>query len=69
LADPTSDEHPGLEAPEPLSESPPIPAPAPAPEPAAPPDPESETNLARRRFFRQFAGDLIQTAATVAGAA
>ncbi len=26
-------------------------------------------NLARRRFFRQFAGDLIQTAATVAGAA
>jgi methylthioribose-1-phosphate isomerase len=29
----------------------------------------SETNLARRRFFRQFAGELIQTAATVAGAA
>jgi len=28
-----------------------------------------ETNLARRRFFRQFAGELIQTAATVAGAA
>ncbi len=27
------------------------------------------TNLARRRFFRQFAGELIQTAATVAGAA
>ncbi len=26
-------------------------------------------NLARRRFFRQFAGELIQTAATVAGAA
>jgi methylthioribose-1-phosphate isomerase len=28
-----------------------------------------ETDLARRRFFRQFAGELIQTAATVAGAA
>src|ERR1700752_4110754 len=28
-----------------------------------------EVNLARRRFFRQFAGELIQTAATVAGAA
>jgi methylthioribose-1-phosphate isomerase len=27
------------------------------------------TNLARRRFFRQFAGELFQTAATVAGAA
>ena len=26
-------------------------------------------DLARRRFFRQFAGELIQTAATVAGAA
>ncbi|HEX2755995.1 MAG TPA: S-methyl-5-thioribose-1-phosphate isomerase [Candidatus Limnocylindrales bacterium] len=35
-------------------------------EPAADGDP---TNLARRRFFRQFAGELIQTAATVAGAA
>src|ERR1700752_3092071 len=28
-----------------------------------------EAHLARRRFFRQFAGELIQTAATVAGAA
>jgi len=27
------------------------------------------TDLGRRRFFRQFAGDLIQTAATMAGAA
>ncbi|HEX3428577.1 MAG TPA: S-methyl-5-thioribose-1-phosphate isomerase [Candidatus Limnocylindrales bacterium] len=35
----------------------------------APPDPEAEAHLARRRFFRQFAGDLLQTAATVAGAA
>ena len=33
---------------------------------AAPDDP---TNLGRRRFFRQFAGELIHTAATVAGAA
>ena len=36
---------------------------------ASPPDPDVQTNLARRRFFRQFAGELIQTAATVAGAA
>jgi methylthioribose-1-phosphate isomerase len=35
--------------------------PAPAPTPAA--------DLGRRRFFRAFAGELIQTAATVAGAA
>ncbi|HEV7810384.1 MAG TPA: hypothetical protein VGO64_07280, partial [Candidatus Limnocylindrales bacterium] len=46
--------------------SPPAPLPA---EPAAPAAPEGEVNLARRRFFRQFAGELIQTAATVAGAA
>jgi methylthioribose-1-phosphate isomerase len=36
-----------------------------APTPAAP----SPVDLGRRRFFRQFAGELIQTAATVAGAA
>jgi methylthioribose-1-phosphate isomerase len=30
---------------------------------------EEQARLARRRFFRQFAGELIQTAATVAGAA
>ena len=36
---------------------------------ASAPDPDAQTNLARRRFFRQFAGELIQTAATVAGAA
>jgi methylthioribose-1-phosphate isomerase len=38
---------------------------------ATEPEPEagSTTNLARRRFFRQFAGDILQTAATVAGAA
>ena len=34
-----------------------------------PVSPEEEARLARRRFFRQFAGELIQTAATVAGAA
>ncbi len=32
-------------------------------------EPVEEVDLARRRFFRQFAGELIQTAATVAGAA
>jgi methylthioribose-1-phosphate isomerase len=38
---------------------------------AAPSTPEGPTpvDLARRRFFRQFAGELVQTAATVAGAA
>jgi methylthioribose-1-phosphate isomerase len=30
---------------------------------------QDEVSLARRRFFRQFAGELFQTAATVAGAA
>ena len=40
---------------------------------AAPPGPTEpsvpEVDLGRRRFFRQFAGDIIQTAATMAGAA
>ena len=54
LADPSGDPAPPATA-----------SPA-APEPASPDD---EVNLARRRFFRQFAGELIQTAATVAGAA
>lgn len=40
----------------------------PAPD-GAPASPGSGADLARRRFFRQFAGELIQTAATVAGAA
>ena len=37
----------------------------------APPTPDGTTpvDLGRRRFFRQFAGELVQTAATVAGAA
>ena len=38
---------------------------SPAPDDAA----VEPADLARRRFFRQFAGELIQTAATVAGAA
>ncbi len=33
------------------------------------PAPSGGADLARRRFFREFAGELIQTAATVAGAA
>ena len=39
---------------------------------AAPPAPVAaapEVDLGRRRFFRQFAGDIVQTAATMAGAA
>jgi methylthioribose-1-phosphate isomerase len=42
-------------------------APVPAAEPAAPT--AEAADLGRRRFFRAFAGELIQTAATVAGAA
>ncbi len=42
-----------------------------APEAAPPPPPAAPTgaDLDRRRFFARFAGDLIQTAATVVGAA
>jgi methylthioribose-1-phosphate isomerase len=59
LADPTpaSDPTPG-----PQDEAAPLPA---TPGEAAP----DSVDLARRRFFRQFAGELIQAAATVAGAA
>lgn len=45
--------------------SPADPSPAPAAGPASPTGPD----LARRRFFRQFAGELFQGAATVVGAA
>ncbi len=38
------------------------------PPPDAPPAPEG-VDLGRRRFFRQFAGEIVQTAATMAGAA
>ena len=38
-------------------------------EAASPPADPSAVDLGRRRFFRQFASELVQTAATVAGAA
>jgi methylthioribose-1-phosphate isomerase len=60
LADPLDDR-----ADEATPPTPPAPSPAPEPTVAAAPD----VDLGRRRFFRQFAGDLIQTAATMAGAA
>jgi methylthioribose-1-phosphate isomerase len=43
----------------------------PTPEPGPAPDqpPTEEVDVGRRRFFRDFAGELIQTAATLAGAA
>ena len=37
--------------------------------PVAPPPTSEPVDLGRRRFFRQFAGEIVQTAATVAGAA
>jgi methylthioribose-1-phosphate isomerase len=40
-----------------------------APSAAAGADPNAGADLARRRFFRQFAGDVASTAATVLGAA
>jgi methylthioribose-1-phosphate isomerase len=43
-------------------------APTPEPPPAAKP-PAEGADLARRRFFRDFAGELVQGAATVVGAA
>jgi methylthioribose-1-phosphate isomerase len=64
LADPTSEQDPRA------AESADGVDPAPGGADRAPePEPDSGANLARRRFFRQFAGELIQTAATVAGAA
>jgi methylthioribose-1-phosphate isomerase len=73
VADATRDPDPIPEATAPAPD-----APAPDPGPAGPAGPAADArapaelepaNLARRRFFRQFAGELIQTAATVAGAA
>src|SRR5439155_5203869 len=58
LADPISD-----------PETAPIPPEADGAATVRPPEPGETTNLARRRFFREFAGELFQTAATVAGAA
>jgi len=61
LAEPT--DHPGTATPSVSS--------APATGPVAPPDrdPAAGADLGRRRFFRQFAGDIANTAATVVGAA
>lgn len=62
MADPlpekTTDRDPAAPAPDPA-----VPAPGPSASPAAPAD------LGRRRFFRSFAGEIFQTAATMAGAA
>ena len=44
-------------------------APDGGPEPTAPAPGDGGADLARRRFFRQFAGEIAQTAATVVGAA
>ncbi|HET7703341.1 MAG TPA: S-methyl-5-thioribose-1-phosphate isomerase [Candidatus Limnocylindrales bacterium] len=43
--------------------------PEPAYDPPAAPDPDGGVHLARRRFFRQFAGEMVQTAAGVVGVA
>jgi methylthioribose-1-phosphate isomerase len=77
LAEPSTDQHPGPADPASAGDSrgdtgadpTSLPAPAAPIEPGPEPDAGSTTNLARRRFFRQFAGDILQTAATVAGAA
>ena len=42
---------------------------APGAEPGPAPDPDAGVHLARRRFFRQFAGEMVQTAAGVVGVA
>jgi methylthioribose-1-phosphate isomerase len=85
LVDPSSDPSAASPPPDPdgslqTSEAPaaepgPAAGPAPAGEPAPAPGPVTATaapapvDLGRRRFFRAFAGELIQTAATMAGAA
>ena len=48
---------------------PPTPEPAPSAAPVAAAAPAAGADLGRRSFFRAFAGEIIQTAATVAGAA
>jgi methylthioribose-1-phosphate isomerase len=65
IAEPTAPAQPAAALPDAAAA---VPAAATVPQPAGD-APEGEVNLARRRFFRQFAGELIQTAATVAGAA
>ncbi len=73
MADPTRDPDPASAVPPAGAVTPDREVAAAPPEPAAAPIPPAaeadQTNLARRRFFRQFAGELFQTAATVAGAA
>lgn len=78
MADPSSDPSATPVSPDPAGSptSAPVPAAAPAPDAAAaPPAPDAvavtppATDIGRRRFFRAFAGELIQTAATMAGAA
>ena len=66
MADPTSST-----AAEPGTETSPGPAVAPdgGPEPTAPVPGDGGADLARRRFFREFAGEIASTAATVMGAA
>ena len=62
--DPVRDQPPNTQA----GSTPPDAAAAPSSQPAAT-SPASGVDLGRRGFFRAFAGELIQTAATVAGAA
>jgi hypothetical protein len=66
MADPTSST-----AAEPGTDTAPGPAVAPdgGPEPTAPAPGDGGADLARRRFFREFAGEIASTAATVLGAA
>ena len=67
MADPANDQDATPESSETVGSAAPAPAPAAALAPAAAPAPA--VDLGRRRFFRAFAGELIQTAATMAGAA
>jgi hypothetical protein len=75
LADPTHEPDPTADpiaaaddAPDDAPEAPATPDVA-SEAPATPDVAPTDANLARRRFFREFAGELIHTAATVAGAA
>ena len=54
---------------QPAEAGPAAPAPAPTSAPAGPAAAPASVDMGRRRFFRAFAGELIQTAATMAGAA
>jgi methylthioribose-1-phosphate isomerase len=70
MADPTQEPN-GAPNADPASARPGPGAVVPAADPPPPDEisPDEQARLARRQFFRQFAGELIQTAATVAGAA